>query len=220
MILQKIFNEYKYYDLLRDENATRYKLAVRLFYDDTGEIPQELKHLYISKTGDELFLILDSTNHTIKELCKKWDQKISIFIAFGSDEEKVTEKLKYNVVQIILYEGNIEDRSEEGSLSVSRKILLPFTTTEEGDILIPDEEVVEIPFYIIPVGNFLVQPNILEDLKTCIPDSMADDLEFLNEPMKKNNRKKGADNKIIKIFNEDQYKKIEGWLNSYDYSDN
>ena len=220
MILQELFDTYKYCDLLKDENDVRFKLSVGLFYDDNGEIPQELKHLYISKTGDELFLVLDSTNYTIKELCKKWDQKISIFIAFGSNEGSVTKKLKYNVVQIILYKGNIEDRSEEGSLSVSRKILLPFEVSEEGDIIIADEEVVEIPFYIVPVGDFMVQPNILKDLKACIPDSIADDLGFLNEPMKKGNRKKGDDNKIIKIFNEDQYRKIEGWLNSYDYSNN
>lgn len=219
MILWKLFEDYGYYNIINQADALSYKLSVGIFYDD-GQIPKELKYLYISRTCDELFLILDGRNQNIKELCKKWDQKISIFIAFGSEEQNITERIKYNVIQIILCEDNIDDRSEEGSLNISRKILLPYMTTEEGDIIIPDTEIVEIPFYIVPAGDFKVNQQILNALKAHIPDSSADDLVFLEKPLKKVSRKKGNDNKIAKSLSEDQYIKIKGWLNSYDYSDN
>lgn len=218
MCLQELFGIYEYCNITNKEDALSYKLLVELFYDDK-KIPEELKYLYISKTGDELFIILDGRNQNIKELCKKWDQKISIFIAFGSDEEDVTQRLKYNVIQMILYEDSIDDRSEEGSLNVSRKILLPCTFKDGGDIEIPDTEAVEIPFYIVSVGDFMVKSTDLNNLKSYMPDSSTEDLNFLNEPMKKVDRNKNS-NQAPKSFTEDQFKKIKEWLNSYDYSDN
>lgn len=219
MILQKIFEEYGYCDITNKEDAEPYELLTEIFYED-DHISEELKYLYISKTRDELFLVLDGRNRNIKELCKKWDQKISIFIAFGSDQESVTQKIKYNVVQIILFEGSIDDRSEEGSLNVSRKILLPCTITEEGYIDIPDTETVEIPFYIVPVGDFEVNVNIKDHLKRYVPNSNAGNLSFLNEPIKKASGRKNSNHKIRKTFSEDQFGKIKEWINSYDHPDN
>ena len=192
---------------------------VGLFYEN-DRIPKELKYIYISKTCDELFLVIDGRKQGINELCEKWDQKISIFIAFGSEEENITKKLKYNVIQIILCDDTISDRSEEGSLNVSRKMLLPCMINEEEDIIIPDTEVVEIPFYTMPVGDFEVNSLIVNNLKTYIPDSNTVDLDFLNKPIKKINRNKSGGNKIPKSFTKEQFKKVKEWLDTYDYSDN
>lgn len=219
MSLQELFDRYGYLNITHKDEALAYKLFVELFYDD-GKIPKELKYLYISKTCDELFVVLDGRNKDINELCKIWDQKISIFIAFGSEEESVTQKLKYNVIQIILCNDAIDDRSEEGSLNVSRKILLPCIIDNVGNIIISDAEVVEIPFYIVHVGDFEVNLNVMNDLMTYIPDSNTTDLDFLNKPMKKVNRNKNSGSKISKSFTEEQFKKVKEWLDSYDYSDN
>lgn len=215
MCIQELFDRYGYCNITNKEDALSYKLLVELFYDDE-KIPEELKYLYISKTCDELFLILDGRNQKIKELCKKWDQKISIFIAFGSDKEDVTQRLKYNVIQMIFCEDSIDDRSEEGSLNVSRKILLPCTFKEGGDIEIPDTEAVEIPFYIVSDGGFKVNSTDLNNLMSYIPDSSTEDLDFLNKPTKKVDRNKSSD-KVPKSFTEDQFKKIKEWLDLYDY---
>lgn len=219
MSLQELFNRYGYCDITNKEDALDYNLLVELFYDDE-KIPEELKFLYLSKTRDELFLVLDGRKYSINELCKKWDQKISIFIAFGSEEENVTKKIKYNVVQVILCDDTIDDRSEEGSLNVSRKILLPCIINDVGEIIISDTEVVEIPFYTVPVGDFEGNSIIVNDLRTYIPDSNTVDLDFLNKPVKKVNRNKNRGNKIPKSFTEDQFKKVKEWLGSYDYSEN
>lgn len=219
MILQKLFDEYGYCNITKKENASKYKLSVEAFYKG-DEIPNELKYLYISKTCDELFIILDGRDQNIKELCEKWDQKISIFIAFGSDKAEVTLKIKYNVIQVILCNDNIEDRSEEGSLNVSRKILLPCTIDQEGNIVIPDTEVVEIPFYIVPVGGLEANFQLVSILKQYIPDSKIGELDFLNYPIKKVNRSKSSSNKLSKSFTADQFVKVKEWLGSYDHSDN
>lgn len=219
MILQKLFDEYGYCNITKKENASKYKLSVEAFYKG-DEIPNELKYLYISKTCDELFIILDGRNQNIKELCKKWDQRISIFIAFGSDKAEVTQNIKYNVIQVILCKDNIEDRSEEGSLNVSRKILLPCTIDQEGNIVIPDTEVVEIPFYIVPVGGLEANFQLVSILKQYIPDSKIGELDFLNYPIKKVNRSKNGSNKLSKSLTADQFEKVKEWLGSYDYSDN
>lgn len=218
MILQKLFSEHGYCDITEKENALTYKLLVGLFYEDE-QIPKELKYLYMSKTCDELFIVLDGRNQNLRRLCEKWDQKISIFIVFGSDKEDVTQKLKYNVIQMILCEDSIDDRSEEGSLNVSRKILLPCTFKDGGDIEIPDTEAVEIPFNIVSVGDFKVNSKAMNNLKSYIPDSSTEDLDFLNKPIKKVERNKNS-NKVPKSFTEDQFKKIKEWLDTYDYSDN
>ena len=52
-----------------------------------------------------------------------------------------------------------------------------------------------------------------------MPDSSTEDLNFLNEPIKKVDRNKNS-NQAPKSFTEDQFKKIKEWLNSYDHSDN
>lgn len=219
MNLQELFNSYGYCNIMYKEDAQDYNLLVELFYDDE-KIPEELKFLYLSKTCDELFLVIDGRKRDINKLCEKWDQKISIFIAFGSEEENITKKLKYNVIQVILCDATIKDRSEEGSLNVSRKILLPCKINDAGDIIISDTEAVEIPFYTVSAGDFEANLMIISELKTYIPDSNTIDLDFFNKPIKKVNRSKSSDNKITKSFTEDQFKKVKGWLDSYDYSDN
>lgn len=219
MSLQELFEMYGYRNITDKEEALKHKLFVEFFYEDE-EIPNELKYLYISKTRDELFVIIDGRDQIIKELCKKWDQKISIFIAFGSDEVEATQKIKYNVIQVILCKDNIGDRSEEGSLNVSRKILLPCTIDKEGNIFIPDPEVVEIPFYIVPVGDLEANLKLVSDLKNYIPDSNIEELDFLNHPIKKVNRSKGSGNTFAKSFTTEQFKKVKEWIGSDDHSVN
>lgn len=116
-----------------------------------------------------MFFVLDGREYDLTELCKKWDQKISAFMTFGSKNKKVLRKLKYNAIQIILYENTIIDRSEEGSLNVTRKILLPCTFMRNGMTEIKDDEAVGIPFYLIPAGDFKVNEEFISQLNDCLP---------------------------------------------------
>lgn len=216
MILQKLFENNGYTSILNIETAIQYNLFVDMFYDEDGKVPKELINLYISKTYDELFFVLDSKEHDISELCTKWDQKISAFMAFGSTDSKIIRKLKYNVIQVILYQGDIEDRSEEGSLNISRKILIPFTLNSEGDIEISDGEIIEIPFYLIESGDFVINQEIWEKLNDCLPGKEKKELEFLGEKRKRVSKINEKDNILRKNFRREEYDNIKEWLNTND----
>ena len=218
MILSKQFEENKYQSILQEEDAINRKLFIDILYDENNQIPEELVDIYISIHGDELFLILKGDYKDIHEMTTRWDEKISSFMVFGSDDRSVLKNLKYNVIQIILCSEEIVDRSVEGSLNVSRKLIFSYEVNEEGKIEIPDEEAVEIPFYLIPAGDFKLDEEISGKLSACLP--LSNDLDFLYSPRKKEkNLKKGETSLSTMSFGETEYKIIEEWLkNAYSES--
>ncbi len=220
MNLIDIFQKYKYYSILTKEEAARFQLIIDYFYED-DVIPKDLKGLYLSKNQDELFLVIDGRDKDITELCQKWDKKISSFIAFGTEDREVIKKLKYNVVQIVLYSsGETVDQSEEGSLNISRKILLSCDSITDEIISISEDEAVEIPFYIVPVEGFQLNSQIISELKEKVPNSELNELKFLYSTIKKKYKGPVEGNKCIKSFTEDQYIKVKEWLNSNENQDN
>ena len=180
MLLQDFFTQSNYSNIINKEDADSYELSVEMLYDGDEKIPNEFKYLYISKTCDELFFILDGREYDLKKLCEKWDRKISAFMTFGSKNKEILRKLKYNAIQIILHENPIIDRSEEGSLNVTRKILLPCIFKGNGKIEIKDDEAVGIPFYLIPVSDFKVNEEFISQLNDCLPEDEKEELEFLS----------------------------------------
>lgn len=219
MDLHELFKKYQYCDISSQSEAAQYGLLVGILYDDDNLKPNELMCIYISKTQDELFFVLDGRKRSINELCKKWDRKISNFIAFGSEDRKQIKKLQYNVVQIVLYsEGEEIDHSQEGSLNVSRKILLPCKSISEKSIDIIDNEIVEIPFYIVPVGEYKRNNELLEELNESVPNSEMNDLKFLFNSIKKESNRRGSGGKTVKSLTSEQYLNIKEWLSSNDDS--
>lgn len=214
MVLQELFKENGYSNIINKVEALQYELAVNMFYDDEEKIPEELRYLYISKTRDELFFVLDTRKYTPSELCEKWDRKISAFMTFGSQNREIIRKLKYNTVQILLYEAPIADRSEESSLNISRKILMPCTFKDDGTIEIPDDEVVGIPFYLITKGDFETNIDVVDKLRDCLSGTESDNLDFLNLRRKQVQRRTDENNHLRKNFEEDEYNKIKEWLNT------
>ena len=99
---------------------------------------------------------------------------------FGSRNKELLGNLKYNAIQIILHENPIIDRSEEGSLNVTRKILLPCTFKGNGMIEIKDDEAVGIPFYLIPAGDFKVNEEFISQLNACLPVDERGEFDFLS----------------------------------------
>lgn len=219
MELQEIFKKSGYINIINKVDALKYKLFVDMFYEEGETIPQELKYLYISKTCDELFFVLDGRGQDISSLCEMWDRKISAFMTFGSSDRDTIEKLKYNVVQIVLYEAPVEDRSEEGSLNVTRKLLIPCIFLDNGDIEISDDEVIEIPFYLIEAGDFEKNMIVLNELGQYLPSSQDVNLDFLSVRRKPVQRR--LENKILKKnYEKTEYKKIKEWLKTYEDTNN
>lgn len=214
MELQEIFKKSGYINIVNKVDAAEYKLFVDMFYEEGENIPQELKYLYISKTRDELFFVLDGRGQDISSLCEMWDRKISAFMTFGSSDRDAIEKLKYNAVQIVLYEAPIEDCSKEGSLNVTRKLFIPCIFLDNGDIEISDNKVIEIPFYLIEAGDFEKDTIVLNQLGQYLPTLQDANLDFLCVRRKSVQRR--LENKILKKnYEKTEYKMIKEWLKTY-----
>lgn len=213
MFLQEIFSKSGYKNIIDgavDENVS---LCIEYFYDE-DTIPEELLGVYISSRWDELFLVLNGEGKNINELCEKWDRKISTFMIFGSENKKVITKLKYNVIQIVLYESEIEDRSQEGSLNISRKILLPSKIGINGQVNIDDNDALELPFVLIPPCESALKADVINELLLLVP-AEGSAMEFMRNPRKRERKRKGEDGLLIKSFSE-EFEQIKEWLGEND----
>lgn len=211
MILQELFKKYNYINIM-DKNIENYdNLKVSFFLDEDDEIPTELIGIYISKNKDELFLVLDTTGNNPIEMCNKWDEKIAIFIMFGSEDKKALKKLKYNIIQLVIYQDEIHDRSEEGSVRVSRKIFIPYKTGEDGQVTIEDGDALEIPFCLFTPNNFQKNNSTVSELKKI---TQADDtkMNFIKKENRKIRRSKDVDGFLKKNFTSEKFELIEEWL--------
>ena len=56
----------------------------------------------------------------INSLCDCWDDRIRVFIIING-KSKELHKLKYNIVQLIVYSGDAPDKSREGNLLSIKK---------------------------------------------------------------------------------------------------
>lgn len=217
MLLQEIFSQREYRNIIKDINDFNEDFNIEYFYDD-DKIPEELLGMYISPYWDELFLILNGGGQNINDLCEKWDKKISTFMIFGSYNKDIIKKIKYNVVQIVLYEKDIEDKSQEGSLKISRKILLPCAIDGNGQVSIDDEEALELPFVLISPNETAQKAEVITELLTLMPKE-GTSMEFIKTPRKKERRKVGEDGRLVKSFS-DEFEQIKEWLTRNDNTEN
>lgn len=227
MKLKEEFIKKEYYhSIFKKEDALKEKLFIEYLYDEEDDERIELYDIFISKHCDELFIVLKVDAENIKDVTAWWDHRVSLFTSFGSKDRDLLRRFKYNVIQLLLCKGEKQfieeketivlpenmDRSEEGSLNITRKIILPYTEDEEGNIIIPDEEAVEIPFYMILSGDFRTDKNKTQELNKCLPS--ADHLQFLYKEVKKVN--KGRKKITDKSFGKEKFKDIEEWLTNAD----
>ena len=150
MILQEEFMQNGYKKLLSGENANIYQINLEDFFD-LNDIPSELIEIYISEKQDELFFIIDGDGMEINELCDTWDDRIRVFTIING-KNTIIQKLKYNIVQLIIYSDDIPDKNREGNLYISRKIILKGNMDDRNRILLDDDESIELPFHMIPAN--------------------------------------------------------------------
>ena len=117
MILQEEFKQSGYKDLLSEENTKIYKINLEDLFD-LNDMPLELISIYISEKGDELFFIIDGDKMEINELCDTWDDRIRIFTIINGNNP-VIQKLKYNIIQLIIYSNGTPDKNREGNLLIA-----------------------------------------------------------------------------------------------------
>ena len=165
--------------------------------------------IFISEQRDELFFLLDGDLEEIDSLCDYWDDRIRVFTIING-KSKVIHKLKYNIVQLIVYSGDTPDKSREGNLLISRKIIIKGDMADKEQIVIDDEEVIELPFHMIPADAFAPDEEQMKQLSQLLPEN-EDLLALLEKKRKKVNRKE-KEGVLDKSFEVQDYEKIKEWL--------
>ena len=208
MILQEEFKRSGYKDILIGDIACEYEINLEDIFD-LDHKPEALLSIFISDQRDELFFLLDGDSVKIDSLCDYWDDRIRVFMIINGQSETI-RKLKYNIVQLIVYSKGIPDRSREGNLSISRKIIIKGDMTDKDRIVIDDDEVIELPFHMIPTDAFAPDEEQMKRLNQLLPEDEG--LLALMEKKRKRVNRNRKENVLDKSFGEQDYEMIKGWL--------
>ena len=208
MILQEEFKTNGYKDLLVGDIASKYEINLEDIFD-LDQKPKELLSIFISEQRDELFFLLNGDLAEIDSLCDVWDDRIRVFTIINGKSEAI-HKLKYNIVQLIVYSEGIPDRSPEGNLLISRKIIIKGDMTDKDGIVIDDDEVIELPFHMIPTDAFAPDVEQMKRLGQLLPEDEG--LLALMEKKRKKVNRNEKEGVLDKSFGEQDYEMIKGWL--------
>ena len=208
MILQEEFKKSGYKDLLVGDIACEYEINLEDIFD-LDQKPKELLSIFISEQRDELFFLLNGDLAEIDSLCDVWDDRIRVFTIINGKSEAI-HKLKYNIVQLIVYSEGIPDRSPEGNLLISRKIIIKGDMTDKDRIVIDDDEVIELPFHMIPTDAFAPDVEQMKRLSQLLPEDEG--LLALMEKKRKKVNRNEKEGVFDKSFGEEDYEMIKGWL--------
>lgn len=208
MILQEEFKKNGYKDILIGDIASEYEINLEDIFD-LDQKPEELLGIFISEKKDELFFLLDGDLMEINSLCDCWDDRIRVFIIING-KSKELHKLKYNIVQLIVYSGDAPDKSREGNLLISRKIIIKGNMMDKKQIVIDDNEVIELPFHMIPANAFAPDEKKEKQLEQLLPEDEGL-LRLMEEKHRKVNRKE-RDDELDKSLKIQDYERIKEWL--------
>ena len=109
MILQEEFRKNGYKDILVEDSASEFEIDLEDIFD-LNQKPEELLSIFISEQRDELFFLLNGDLKEINALCNEWDDRIRVFTIINGRSEAI-HKLKYNIVQLIVYSGDPQIRA-------------------------------------------------------------------------------------------------------------
>ena len=208
MILQEEFKKSGYKDILVGNMASEYGINLEDLFD-LDQKPEELLCIFISEQRDELFFLLDGDLMEINTLCDRWDDRIRVLMIING-KAKAIHKLKYNIVQLIVYSKETLDKSREGNLLISRKILIKGDMTDKNQIVIDDDEVIELPFHMIPTDAFAPDVEQMKRLSQLLPKDEG--LLALMEKKRKRVNRKERDGVLDKSFEVQDYEQIKEWL--------
>lgn len=211
LILQEEFLKNGYKTILNEKNENTYHINLDDIFDVDNK-PSELIEIYISEQQDELFFIIDGNKRDINELCDIWDDRIRIFTILNGKDE-VIQRLKYNIIQIIICSDDMPDRNRERNLCISRKIILKGKIRPDAQVYIDDDEAIELPFYMISAEVFLPDKEQINELEQLLPSKNDSILDLLKKKRKKMPRRNRESN-IEKSFDDGDFKKIKRWLES------
>ena len=206
MILQEEFRNNGYLNFLDESVAAQFGIDLEDIFE---EKPDELLGIYISKQGDELFFLLEGDRMNINSLCDRWDDRIRVFTILNGNNDAV-KKLKYNIVQLIVYSGDAPDKNREGNLMITRKIIIKGNVVDRSRVEIDDNEAIELPFHMIPADAFAPDEEQEKRLIQLIPED-AKVLETTQKQVTRRNRIE-HNGVLMKSMDKEDFDKIRGWL--------
>lgn len=206
MILQEEFRNNGYLNFLDESVAAQFGIDLEDIFE---EKPDELLGIYISKQGDELFFLLEGDRMNINSLCDRWDDRIRVFTILNGNNEAV-KKLKYNIVQLIVYSGDAPDKNREGNLMITRKIIIKGNVVDRSRVEIDDNEAIELPFHMIPADAFAPDEEQEKRLNQLIPED-AKVLETTQKQVTRRNRIE-HNGVLMKSMDKEDFDTISGWL--------
>lgn len=204
--LQDEFRTHAYRNLLDESVASEYGIDLKSLYDVK---PDELLNIFISSQGDELFFLLNGDSVKIDDLCDEWDNRIRVFTILNGNNAAF-KRMKYNIVQLIVYSKGDPDRSREANLMITRKIIIQCNLSNKDRIMISKDSAIELPFYMVRSDAFAPDATQTQRLHDLLP-SDNDLLSILRTPMERVNRKTGADVQP-KYYQDPDFEKIKEWL--------
>ena len=217
MTWQACFERYHYQPLIIDNTDGNRSLEIVMFLQE-NKVPDELRQIYLSKSRDEMFIILQPKPKTnIEDFCNRYDTRIMAFINFGTllgNGHEAIRKLQYNITQILLYTndktGNLplmecpDNFSEEKSVSISRKI---FVQCGANDNIDSDNRLL-LPFWYEELKVESPAIDQEEKLSDLLPNTDA--VTFLyNKRLKIDHRKQLSEQLN---FTEEEFASVKGWL--------
>lgn len=208
MILQEEFKKNNYTDILKNDIAAQYDIDLEDIFE-LDQVPKELLGIFISEQRDDLFFLLNGDITEINFLCDQWDDRIRIFTLLNGNSESF-QKLKYNIVQLVIYTEDCMDKNREANLMISRKIIIKGKRNDKGQIEIDDEEAIELPFHMISPESYGPDVEKTNKLEHLLPDN-KDLMRVLERERKKGNRIK-QDDEYKKIFEKKDFDVIKEWL--------
>ncbi|SFQ42107.1 hypothetical protein SAMN04487928_1446 [Butyrivibrio proteoclasticus] len=208
MVLQDEFEKAGYKDILNGSISLDYEICLDDLYDKNMR-PEELLGIYISRQRDDLFFLLKGDVEDINLLCDSWDERIRVF-SIINENTKAVKKLKYNIVQLIVVSSDEVDKSIEGNLMFSRKLIIKGDLSDKSHIKIAADEAIELPFHMIKDDGFTLDENKVRQLSELLP-SDEELLLFMKKNWKKVIRKKRNDvyDKSLKLSD---FEKVKEWL--------
>lgn len=208
MVLQKEFEKSGYNNLLVEDIAFKYEIDLEDIFD-LNQKPEELLGIFISEQCDEMFFLLNGDSMGLNDLCDRWDDRIRVFTIING-KTKAFHKLKYNIVQLIVCSGESTDKSREGDLYISRKIIIKGDMTDKEHIVIDDDEAIELPFHMISADAFAPDEEKMKQLGQLLPAD--EELLMLLEKKQKKTIRKEKQGVLDKSFEVQDYEKIKEWL--------
>ena len=205
----KCFEKYHYSSLIEQETDGSRKLLIPMFEED-GQIPAELEEVYLSALTDELIVIIRLKEEmNVADVCAKWDSRIMAFINFGhlpgeNNGKEHMRKIRYNVVQILLNEHEVDKRLEKDT-SISRKIFLRCGEDNELD----SDNRLLLPFWYDEFDSIIIDPEREAKLKELLP--VGEETDFLRKSRVKIRKKKNSNEEQLN-FSKEESDVLKGWL--------